>query len=254
MSKRRLPVIVPLLVLTLWFTNPSLAADKLRVATEGTYPPFSYLDDSGKLAGFDVDIAYALCEAMTRECEVKAYAWSELLDRMEAGEYDMIVASMANTEERAKRVDFTDYYYRSHSIFAGRSDIKGTTPDDLADKTLAVGRDTIQEAFLSRHYPRSHILLTDNLPQAFQMLLDGKADLMLSDTTNLLDLLQQPEAEGFDFVGEPISSPDLQSKAHIAVGKGNDALRRAVNKTLEELRLNGTYDRINRKYFPFSIY
>ncbi|MBV1787257.1 transporter substrate-binding domain-containing protein [Marinobacterium sp. D7] len=253
MSKRWLPVIVPLFTLSLWLANPAVA-DKLRIATEGTYPPFSYVNDSGELTGFDVDIAYALCEVLARDCEVEAVLWTELLDRLEAGEYDMIVASMANTEERAKRVDFTDYYYRSHSIFAGRADIKDTSPEDLAGKTLAAGRDTIQADFLAQHYPDSHILLTDNLPQAFQMLLDGQVDLMLSDTTNLLDLLQRPEAEGFDFVGEPISSPDLQSKAHIAVGKGDNELRRALNMALEKLRLNGIYDRINRKYFPFSIY
>lgn len=252
MSRRGYYLTLPLLLLIL--ASPGAIADKLRVATEGAYPPFSYFDAEGKLAGFDVDIAYALCEALDRECEVVAVPWTELLDRMEAGEYAMIVASMARTEERERRVDFTDHYYRSHSIFAGRPTIKSTTPEGLAGLTLVAGRDTIQGDFLTRHYTRSRVVLTDDQPQAFQMLLNGRADLTLSDTTNLLDFLQRPEANGLDFVGEPVSSPELHSEAHIAIQKGNDSLRLQINQSLEKIRLNGNYDRINRKYFPFSIY
>ncbi|MNY22851.1 Histidine-binding periplasmic protein precursor [compost metagenome] len=76
---------------------------------------------------------------------------------------------------------------------------------------------------------------------------------MLSDTINLLDFLQQPKATGYDFIGPPLLGDTLSSKAHIAVRK-NDHLLDRVNRALEAIRLNGVYDRINRHYFPFSIY
>ncbi|MBR9882736.1 MAG: transporter substrate-binding domain-containing protein, partial [Oceanospirillales bacterium] len=197
-----------------------------------------------------------LCQALERTCDIKAVAWTDLLDELQAGKLDMVVASMAKTREREAQVDFTDYYYQSHSIFAGRPEVTDTTPTALMGKPLATARATIQADFLNKHYTRSRVILTDNMPQALQMLLEGKVDFVLSDTTNLLDFLERPQAmaAGMDFVGDPVKSPELQSKAHIAVKKGDQVLREEINRALEQLRLNGTYDQINRKYFPFSIY
>lgn len=232
-----------------------LHASPLRIATEGAYPPFSYFDAQGQLAGFDVDIAHALCEAMARPCELQTFAWSDLINRLESGQVDLIVASMARTEAREQRVDFSDHYYRSQSIFAGRPErIPDTQPATLAGLRLSTGRDTIQADYLQQHYPDSILLLTDDQEQALALLLEDKADAVLSDTINLLDFLERPEAAAFDFIGGPVEAPELRSRAHIAVAKDNPRLREAVNEALIRIRLSGTYEHINRRYFPFSIY
>lgn len=245
-------------VFALWFTlllMPSVQAETLRVATEGNYAPFSYLDESGTLAGFDVEIAQALCRQMQLDCEVQAIVWSELIPSLESGRVDMVVASMARTPERELRVDFSDYYYQSHSVFAGRTGIAtDTSPESLAGLRLAILGGTIQAAFAKERYPRSPLLLVSNQEEAFDLMLTGKADLVLSDTINLLDFLQQPKAAGYDFIGPPLLTETLSSKAHIAVREGNRRLLERLNRALEEIRLNGAYDRINRHYFPFSIY
>jgi polar amino acid transport system substrate-binding protein len=250
-----MPLLTRLIGLACCLTLVSVHASELTVATEGAYPPFSYFDANGKLAGFDVDIAQALCETMQTDCEIKAVPWVELLDRMEAGELDMIVASMAKTRERSERVDFTRHYYRSHSIFAGDPKrFSKTTPEALTGTRLATGRNTIQSTFLEQQYTQSEIVLTSDQTEALELLKEDKVDLVLSDTINLLDFLQTPEGARFDFVGGPLSAKALKSEAHIAVPKGRDALREKVNSALEQIRLDGSYDRINRKYFPFSIY
>lgn len=232
-----------------------LSAQPLIVATEGAYPPFSYLDDGGKLVGFDSDIARALCREMERECELRMVAWSDLIPEMEAGRIDFSVASMAKTEERSERVDFTDYYYRSHSTFAGDPDrFSDISPEALAGFRLTTGRDTIQAEFLQNHYSESQIVLTDDQLEALELLKAGEVDLVLSDTINLLDFLQQPDSLQFDYIGEPLQAEELHSKAHIAVRKGEEQLLQDLNTALENMRLNGNYERINRKYFPFSIY
>lgn len=229
-------------------------AETLRVATEGNYAPFSYHDDSGALAGFDVEIAQALCQQMQVDCELQAIVWEKLIPSLESGQVDMIVASMARTPEREQRIAFSDYYYQSHSVFAGKVGIAAdTAPETLAGLRMAILGGTIQADFARRHYPKSPLLLVTHQEQAFEMLLSGQADLVLSDTINLLDFLQQPKATGYDFIGPPLLGDTLSSKAHIAVRK-NDRLQERVNRALEEIRLNGTYDRINRHYFPFSIY
>ncbi|MCM2330235.1 polar amino acid transport system substrate-binding protein [Geopseudomonas sagittaria] len=229
-------------------------AETLRIATEGNYAPFSYLADNGSLAGFDVEIAQALCRQMRVDCEVQAIVWDKLIPSLESGQVDMIVASMARTAEREQRVAFSDYYYQSHSVFAGKAGIAAdTSPGALAGLRLAIIRGTIQATFARERYPQSPLLLVAHQEEAFAMLLAGKADLVLADTINLLDFLQQPRATGYDFIGPPLLGDTLSSKAHIAVRK-NDRLLSRVNRALEAIRLNGIYDRINRHYFPFSIY
>lgn len=245
--------IVSLLMLCLLLVQGA-HAETLRVATEGNYAPFSYHDDNGSLAGFDVEIAQALCQQMRVDCEIRAIVWKQLIPSLESDQVDMIVASMARTTEREQRVAFSDYYYQSHSVFAGKTGIVAdTSPDALAGLSLAIIRDTIQADFASKHYPRSPLLSVDDQEEAFALLLAGQADLVLSDTINLLDFLQQPKAAGYDFIGPPLLGDTLNSKAHIAVRK-NDRLLGRVNHALEEIRLNGVYDRINRHYFPFSVY
>src|SRR5947208_2390387 len=79
---------------------------KLRIATEGAYPPFNYVDDAGHLAGFDVDIARAICSDLGEDCSLVAVPWAKIIDGLVNGDYDLIVASMAYTPERAERMEF----------------------------------------------------------------------------------------------------------------------------------------------------
>lgn len=232
-----------------------LSASPLVVATEGDYPPFSYFDNTGKLTGFDVDIAYALCEAMQRDCEVIAVPWVDLLDRLELGDYHLIVASMAKTAEREKRALFTDYYYRSHTSFIGdpRRFIS-VTPEALKGRRLSASRDSIQGDYLQQRYPSSQIVLTNNLIESFELLASSEVDLVLTDSINSLDFLKSPQGTSFDFIAEPLIDPLLKSEGHIAVSLGDVELAEAINNAIIDIRLSGVYDQINRRYVPFSIY
>ncbi|WP_417584680.1 transporter substrate-binding domain-containing protein [Nitrincola sp.] len=230
-------------------------AGPLIIATEGAYPPFSYFDEAGGLSGFDVDIAYALCETMQRDCELIAVPWNDLLDGIEKGHYQLIVASMAKTAEREERVDFSDFYYRSHSVFVGNPyKYSSSSPESLEGVRLATGIGTVQETFLRSRYPAADIVVTEDQEQALAKLVSGEVDLVLSDSINLLSFLQSSEGSAFDFISEPLIDELLKTDAHIAVEKGNDSLRSDINQALITIRLNGTYERINRKYIPFSIY
>jgi len=252
MIPSRLPLLSLLFGLLLM---PSVHAETLHVATEGNYTPFSYHDESGTLTGFDVEIAQALCQQMQVECEVQAITWNDLIPSLEYAKVDMIVASMARIPERELRVAFSDYYYQSHSVFAGRTGVApDASPESLAGLRLAIIDGTIQATFAEKRYPQSPLRLVAHQEEAFDLLLAGKVDLVLSDTINLLEFLQQPKAAGYDFIGPPLLADTLNSKAHIAVRKGDRSLLQRLNRALEEIRLNGVYDRINRDYFPFSIY
>lgn len=230
-------------------------AGPLTIATEGAYHPFSYFDEAGALSGFDVDIAYSLCEAMQRSCEVVAVPWNDLLPGIEAGHYQLIVASMAKTYERQMRVDFSDYYYRSHTIFVGDPNkYFSSSPESLKGVRVATGIGTVQEAFLRSRYQAADIVVTQNQEQALAQLVSGDVSLVLSDSINFLSFLHSAEGSEFDFISEPLIDDLLKTDAHIAIQKGNESLRSDINQALITIRLNGTYERINRKYIPFSIY
>lgn len=244
-----------LFLLALLLLPVSLNAAPLRVAIEGNYPPFSYMDDSGLVVGFDIDITHALCAAMDVECEMLLVEWSEILTGLVAGDYELIIASMGKTPEREKLADFSDYYYRAHSVFVGDPKLHSKKHyDDLKQLRIAAGKDTLQSQYLLANYPKEHIHLFNSHDDAIDALIKGEVDLVLSNSISQLHFLQSPEGENFDFISEPIVNELLVDYAHIAVRKGDPELLLAVNEGLKKIRFNGQYDQINRKYIPFSIY
>lgn len=229
-------------------------ADKLRIATEGAYPPFNFVKD-GQVGGFDVDLAKAICADLGDECTYVAVPWDRIIDGLEQNQYDLIVASMANTPERAARVAFSNSYYRSHSGFVGDpTRFEDSTPEALAGRRISVQKDTLQSSYVHRFYPKSEILEAPGTMDALQMVVDGRADVTLIDAIQVLDWMQSPEGERFGYIGDPITGEYFQSSSHIAARKDEAALIEKVNASIKRIRLNGTYDRINANYFPFSIY
>jgi ABC-type amino acid transport substrate-binding protein len=231
------------------------AGQKLRIATEGAYPPFNYVDASGELGGFDVDIAKAICAEIGGDCSYVAVPWDRIIDGLEKNDYDLIVASMSFTPERAARISFSDSYYRSHSGFVGDpAKVPETTPEALAGRRIVVQGGTIQSEYVRKFYPRSEILEGKDVPEALAALAAGRADVTLIDAIQGLDWMQKPEGERFSYIGDPVTGDFLQSSSHIAARKGDSDLVGRVNAAIKHLRLNGTYDRINAAYFPFSIF
>jgi polar amino acid transport system substrate-binding protein len=108
-----------LIVAGLALAGASVQAEKLRIATEGAYAPFNFIDANGKPQGFDVDIALALCEKMQAECEIVAQDWDGIIPGLQARRYDAIVASMSITAERERVVAFTQPYYSNVLAFIG---------------------------------------------------------------------------------------------------------------------------------------
>lgn len=227
---------------------------KLRIGTEGAYPPFNYTTSAGELAGFDIDIARALCEKMDVECEFVTQDWDGIIPGLLAGRYDAIVASMSITPERQEVVDFTDRYYTNSLVFVAREDagIGEVSPEALAGRALGAQSATVSAAHLEDEYGESTIRLYPTQEDAFRDLAAGRLDAVLADFGPSHTWLHDTEeGQCCAFVGEAVVSDD---EIGIAVRKGEDELRQAFNKALEEVRADGTYQRINDKYFDFSIY
>lgn len=239
-------------------TAATLAAaqpSSYRIATEGTYPPWSFKDAQGTLQGWDVDIANALCEKMKVKCEIVAQDWDGMIPSLMARKFDFIVASMAITEQRKQRVDFSDKYKETISRFLAK---KGTpediSPKALKGKTIGVQRGSIQAGYLTQNYKDSDIKFYDT-PQAVELdLVAGRVDYALGNMiTYYVGFLKTPASADFGFVGPELKGGLLGDGNGIAVRKGDAETLQRINAALAAIRADGTYDKITAKYFPFKL-
>ena len=232
---------------------------KVRIGTEGAYPPFNYFDAAGKLQGFDVDIAKALCEKMKVECEFIAQDWDGIIPALLAKKYDAIVASMSITEERKQKVDFTNKYYDTPRRFVIRKDggITDVSWEAMKGKAIGAQSATIHANYLEEFYNDSDIKLYATQDEANADLAAGRLDAVLADSVVMWEWTTKTEdGKCCDFIGENIVEPQRiwGEGAGIAVRKEDDDLKEMFNKAIEEIREDGTYQKINDKYFPFDVY
>jgi lysine-arginine-ornithine-binding protein len=229
----------------------------VRIGTEGAYPPFNYIDPNGKLVGFDVDIAHALCAAADFECEFVIQDWDGMIPGLIAKKYDAIIASMSITDKRKEVVDFTKKYYTSPVRFvAAKGADFEISPKGLAGKSVGVQRATTHEDFLRAEFPEVAISTYATQDEANADLVSGRLDLVMAGAIALSDgFLSTEPGQGFELVG-----PDFyDSKYHgegagIAIRKGEDDLRTAFDQAIDRIRADGTYQAINAKYFDFDVY
>lgn len=228
-------------------------ADKLRIATEGAYAPFNFIDASGKPQGFDVDIALALCEKMQADCEIVAQDWDGIIPGLQSRRYDAIVASMSITEERQRVVAFTDPYYSNVLAFIGpKGQEMSVEAEALKGKTLGAQRATIAGQYLEDTLGKVvTVKLYDTQDNAYLDLAAGRLDGMVSDKFPAYDWLNSEAGQKFEFKGADV---DINDKIGIAVRKQDNDLRERLNKAIGEIVADGTYQKINEKYFPFPIY
>ncbi len=228
------------------------AAEKLRIGTEGAYPPFNQIDASGQVVGFDLDIAHALCTKMQVECEVVTSDWDGIIPALNAKKFDFLIASMSITEERKGAVDFTEPYYSNKLQFIAPKSVDFKTDKaSLEGKVIGAQRATIAGLWLEDNLDGVvDIKLYDTQDNAYLDLAAGRIDGILADKFVNWEWLKSKAGQDFEFKGEPVHDDD---KIGIAVRKGDDALRQRLNAALKAIIEDGTYQQINAKYFPFNI-
>jgi arginine/ornithine transport system substrate-binding protein len=197
---------------------------KVRVGVEGAYPPFSAVDPStGKLVGFDIDIAWALCDQMKVECEMVAHK-----------------------------------YYNSPAKFVRK---KGSgieiTAESMKGKKVGVQRATTHDSFITGEFGDTvEIKRYGTQDEAYLDMTAGRIDLLLADSVAMDDgFLKTDAGKGYEFVGPNFADPKyFGDGAGIAVRKQDDDLREMFNAAIDAIRANGVYKQINDKYFNFDIY
>ena len=241
-------------------TAGTAAADmkKVKIGTEGAYPPFNSIDPSGELVGFDIDIAKALCAAAEFECEFVVQDWDGIIPALQAKKFDAIIASMSITEKRKEVVDFTDKYYQTPAKFiaAKGAGITEFTADGLDGKKIGVQGATIHEDFARATFPKSEVVSYGTQDEANADLISGRLDLVIADSVALDEGFLKTDAGACcEFVGPDYTDPKFFGEgAGIAIRKGEPDLVSSFNAALQKIREDGTYKKINDKYFKFDVY
>ena len=228
------------------------AASALRIGVDPGYPPFSDIDEAGRLKGFDIDIALALCARMDVACAFVRQDWAGLIPALLAGRFDAIVSSMSITEKRRRLVAFTDRYYSSVVRFVARKG-SGFDPAAPAGRTIGAMGATIASDWLdgNRLSKVATVRLYADQEALTRALVEGRVDAAFGDALGFRDWLGSPAGAGFAYVGDRYR---LDEGIGIAVRKEDETLRRRLNRALASILADGAYEKINAKYFPFSIY
>ncbi|WP_339315536.1 amino acid ABC transporter substrate-binding protein [Paenibacillus sp. FSL R10-2734] len=224
------------------------ASGKLRIGTEGTYAPFTFHDASGKLTGFDVEIAEEVSKRLGVEPEFFETQWDGIFAGMDAKRFDVIFNQVSINEDRKVKYDFSEPYIVSKAVLIvseDNNDIK--TFADLKGKKA--GQSLTSNLSDIARENGAEIVATDGFNQAMDLLTSGRIDATVNDGLSYLDLKKQKPDAKIKVVDE---IPDGSQSAAVFL-KGNDELVKAVSDAIVEMKSDGTYLKISEKYFGADV-
>jgi len=228
----------------------------IRFLTETDYPPFNYAGPDSNPTGFNVDLARQLCQEIKASCTIQARRFDLLLDALADNRGDAIIASIAATPATRQRADFTDPYYRTPARFVARIDspIRDVLPELVEGKKIAVVAGTAHEAFLKEMFTGAEIHPYPNAEAAREALRNKEVDLLFGDGISLAFWLNGSDSAGCcAFRGGPFLEDRFFGEGiGIAVKRGNDLLRQALNWALFQQWESGSFADLWLRYFPIS--
>ncbi|WP_113912479.1 transporter substrate-binding domain-containing protein [Roseovarius dicentrarchi] len=230
---------------------------KIGIAAE-PYPPFAAPDSAGNWSGWEVEIAKAICEAQDMTCEITPTGWDGIIPSLMGEQIDVIMASMSITEERAKKIDFTDHYYKTPAVIvtSNGSGIE-PTPEGLSGKIIGVQASTTHQTYAQKHFEdvAAEIRIYQTQDEANQDLYSGRVDAVQADSIAMADFVASDIGACCEIVGAVADDVAILGQGIGAgVRKGDDALREQLNAGIAAILENGTHDEITQKYFATTIY
>jgi polar amino acid transport system substrate-binding protein len=228
----------------------------IRFLTELDYPPFNYVGADGNPTGFNIDLARQLCDEIKVSCTIQARRFDLLMDALDENRGDAVIASIAITPAARRRAEFTDPYYRTPARFVARADsaIGDVLPELVEGKKIGVVAGTAHEAFLKEMFTAAEVRPYANSEAAREALRNNDVDLLFGDGISLAFWLNGSDSGGCcAFRGGPfLESRFFGEGVGIAVKRGNDLLRQALNWALFRQWEKGGFADLWLRYFPIS--
>ncbi len=219
---------------------------KLLAGVKTDFPPFGTVDAAGKNLGFDVDVAHLFAKALFRDenqVELVAVTSGNRIPFLQSGKVDIIIATVTITDERRQVVEFSEPYFMSGSLLLVPRASTARGLEDMAGKTVAVVQGAIQDKDVAELQPKADRIKFGKVSEAVLAVKGGRADAYVHDDIVILSLAKENpdlKAVGKPFVPRPYG---------IAVRKGDTEFIHWVNAQLAQMKKDGTYDRLWKKYF-----
>ena len=262
-------------ILITLFLSVSANADKIRIGTEGAYPPWNSKDASGKLIGFEVELAWTLCRYIGQQCEIVEQDWDGMIPALIMRKFDAIMAGMSITDERKKAINFSQGYadeVASLAVMKGsnlegmqtseginltkksgavKKDLK-TITGALAGKTVCVQTATIHQNFLeSGDVGKVNVRTYKTQDEVNLDLASGRCDVALAAAVAFTDYAEKSK-KPVVLVGPTFSGGAFGNGVGVGIRKDDAELLKAFNSAINKARKNGDISRIATKWFGFD--
>ncbi|RMS85917.1 cystine ABC transporter substrate-binding protein [Pseudomonas savastanoi] len=222
----------------------------LNVGLEGTYPPFSFADENGKLTGFEVEFSEALAKELGVKAKIQPSKWDGILAALDSKRLDVVINQVTISEERKKKYDFSEPYtvsgIQALALKKNADTIK--TAKDLTGKKVGVGLGTNYEQWLKENVPGAIVKTYDDDPSKIQDLSVGRIDAILVDRLAALEMATKTKNKLV-----PAGDAFSRQESGIALRKGEPELQAAIDKAIDKLRADGTLEKLSKKYFNADV-
>jgi polar amino acid transport system substrate-binding protein len=229
---------------------------QIRFMTETDYPPFNYANQDGHPVGFNVDLARLICEELKVTCTIQMRRFDTLVPALNENRGEAVIASLAVNGETRKVMDFTDPYYRVPARFAALKAVATPVlkPEQLEGKKIAVVGGSAHEAYLKTLFTEAQPVAYLTADATREALRRGEVDYAFGDGVALSFWINGTDSGGCcAFAGGPFfESQYFGEGVGIAVKKGNDTVRQALNYALFRLWEKGRFTDLWLRYFPVS--
>ncbi|RCK45643.1 amino acid ABC transporter substrate-binding protein [Thalassospira profundimaris] len=223
-------------------------AGKLSIAMSGAFPPFSFVDENNQVVGFDVDIGSEIARRLKTTPVIVTTAWDGIIAGLITGRYDTVIGSMSITEERKKAVDFVGPYYRSGLAVFVHKGSGITTVGALKGKTVGVTLGEAAEKW-ARDQNKFNIRTYKGLPEMLLDLTAGRIDAIVADDIPVFVAMAKSNAPVEQIKDDTLPRYDVG----IAIRKNNPELAAAMQKALDDMMADGTYESISKKWIGYDI-
>ena len=214
------------------------AQDTVRLGTEGAYPPYNFIDDSGEVAGFERELGDELCTRAELTCEWVTNDWDSIIPNLTSGNYDAIMAGMSITDERDEVIDFTQAYYppTASRYLAMSEDV------DVETAVVAAQVNTIQAGYVAETGATLVEFATPD--ETVAAVRNGEADAVFADSDFLLPIAEQ--GGEMMIVGEPVP---LGGGIGVGVRETDTELKDALDAAITAMKEDGTLNEMLLKWF-----
>ncbi|KVD84927.1 ABC transporter substrate-binding protein [Burkholderia ubonensis] len=235
------------------------AGREIRLAVDPTYPPLEYKLPDGTLAGFGVDITNALCAELRARCVWVESSFDGMIPGLLARKFDVIASSMTITPKRMQQIAFTNRISNAPArLVVRKGSLLLPSAESLKGKRVGVEQGSAQADYALANWQAAGVQIVSypNQDQVYADLVTGRLDAAFQASIAASDgFLKKPQGKDFMFAGAPIDDPKYFGQGDgLGLRKQDVELRDAFNHALAAILANGTYARINRKYFDFDIY